>query len=81
MAISDESARPGAAVFPNAGGGALSFLDMAKVGDTLIFENDNTARPAVGRPYEVAGRKRVKINMFFTCGSRSGEVLDSDRMW
>ena len=38
---------------------------------TLILENDNTARPDVGCPIEVAGRKVVKISMFFTGDGRS----------
>ena len=33
---------------------------------TLIFENDSTAVPVVGRPIESAGRNVVKINAFFT---------------
>ena len=36
---------------------------------TLIFENDSTARPDVGRPIDMAGRKVVKISILFTSGS------------
>ncbi len=32
---------------------------------TLILENESTALPAVGLPIAVAGRKIVKISMFF----------------
>lgn len=38
---------------------------------TLIFENDSTARPVVGRPIEVAGWNVVKISMFLTRGNKS----------
>lgn len=47
---------------------------------TLIFENDNTARPGIGRPIDVAGRKVVKISMFLTCGNSSSESSPSERM-
>ncbi len=36
---------------------------------TLIFENEITARPDVGIPIDMAGRKVVKISMFFTFGN------------
>jgi len=45
---------------------------------TLILEKDNTARPDVGLPIVVAGRKVVKMSMFFTCGNRSLESLGSE---
>src|SRR5258708_2471098 len=35
---------------------------------TLIFENDSTAVPVVGRPIERAGWKVVKISRFLNCG-------------
>jgi hypothetical protein len=47
---------------------------------TLIFENESTARPAVGMPIEVAGRKVVKMSMFFTCGNNSCESLELDKI-
>src|SRR5579864_2006850 len=47
---------------------------------TLIFENESTARLAVGRPMESAGRNVVKINMRFTCGNTSCESFGSERM-
>jgi hypothetical protein len=47
---------------------------------TLIFENDNTARLAVGRPIVSAGRNVVKISMRFTSGSASFEASASERM-
>jgi len=36
---------------------------------TLILENEITAVPAVGIPIDIAGRKVVKISMFFTFGT------------
>lgn len=47
---------------------------------TLIFENDNTAVPEVGRPIDVAGRKVVKMSMFFTCGSSVLASVGLERM-
>jgi hypothetical protein len=51
---------------------------------TLTLENDNIARPVVGRPMESAGRKVVKvvkISMFFlTCGSNEASSLEPERM-
>src|SRR5215467_7563632 len=47
---------------------------------TLIFENESTARPEVGRPMVVAGRNVVKISMFFTLGNRTADSLESERM-
>jgi hypothetical protein len=47
---------------------------------TLILEKEITARPAVGRPIESAGRKVVKISRFFTCGSMALASSDCDRM-
>jgi len=38
---------------------------------TLIRENESTALPVVGRPIDMAGRKVVKISMFFTCEGSS----------
>ena len=38
---------------------------------TLTRENESTALPEVGRPMDVAGRKVVKISMFFTCEGSS----------
>ena len=37
---------------------------------TLIFENESTARPGVGRPIDIAGRNVVKISMLFTSGQQ-----------
>jgi hypothetical protein len=37
---------------------------------TLIFENDKTARPDLGWPIKVAGRKVVKMSIFLTCGGK-----------
>ena len=47
---------------------------------TLTLANDNTARPGVGRPIDVAGRKVVKINMFFTAGNISCASFESDKI-
>ena len=47
---------------------------------TLILENDSTARPHVGRPIDMAGRKVVKISMRFTSGSTSLLSLESERI-
>lgn len=47
---------------------------------TLIFENDNTARLAVGLPIESAGRNVVKISIRFTCGNTSFESGGSERI-
>jgi peptidoglycan/LPS O-acetylase OafA/YrhL len=51
---------------------------------TLIFENESTARPAVGLPIDSAGRNVVKviksISMLFCCGANSFELSGSDRM-
>ncbi len=47
---------------------------------TLIFENDNTALPEVGLPIDVAGRKVVKMSMFFTCGSNDLASVGFERM-
>src|SRR5215813_3611269 len=47
---------------------------------TLIFEKESTARPAVGLPIDIAGRKVVKISMFLTRGSRSFELSGSERI-
>ena len=47
---------------------------------TLIFENDNTARPGVGLPIAVAGRNVVKMSMFFTWGSKAVASLGFDRI-
>ena len=39
---------------------------------TLTMENDSTARPTVGLPIEVAGRKVVNsVSIILTCGERS----------
>jgi len=45
---------------------------------TLMRENESTAVPDVGRPIDVAGRKVVKISIFFTCGGRSLFALGFD---
>ena len=47
---------------------------------TLIFENDNTARLAVGRPIDSAGRNVVKISIRFTCGKTSFDFSVSDKI-
>ena len=47
---------------------------------TLIFENEITARPAVGRPIDNAGRNVVKIRIFFTSGSTAPASSGCDRM-
>ena len=47
---------------------------------TLIFENDSTARPEVGRPIDKAGRKVVKISILFTWGNTSLDSSGSERM-
>ena len=47
---------------------------------TLIFEKDKTARPEVGRPIDIAGRKVVKISIRFTCGRSCSESFESERM-
>ena len=47
---------------------------------TLILAKDKTARPVVGLPIYVAGRKVVKINMFFTSLGKSFLPLGSERM-
>jgi len=47
---------------------------------TLIFENDSTARLAVGRPIVSAGRKVVKISIRFTCGRTSLDSSVSERI-
>ena len=47
---------------------------------TLIFENESTALPEVGLPIDVAGRKVVKMSMFFTCGSRDLVSSGFDRI-
>lgn len=47
---------------------------------TLIFENDSTARLAVGRPIDNAGRNVVKISIRFTCGNTSFDFSVSDRI-
>ena len=47
---------------------------------TLTLANDNTARPGVGRPIDVAGRNVVKINIFFTAGKISCASFESDNI-
>jgi len=43
------------------------------------LEKDNTALPGVGVPIEVAGRKVVKISMFFTWDGKSCAACGFDR--
>ena len=47
---------------------------------TLIFENDNTARPEVGTPIDIAGRNVVNTSIRFTSGRISFEVSGPARM-
>jgi len=46
---------------------------------TLIFENESTACPVVGRPIDIAGRNVVKISIRFTSGSRFWELSERIR--
>ena len=66
----DGSARGGTAGKSTSGGHPL----------TLILENESTALPEVGLPIDVAGRKVVKMSMFFTCGSRDLVSSGFDRI-
>lgn len=59
----------------------LGYKLIASYPLTLIFEKDSTARPEIGRPIEVAGRKVVKINAFLTSDDKllDSSLLESTR--